>query len=416
VEAHETFRPPREITNRAGLIAALQDAAELEHGLMLQYLFAALSMKRRTDEGVSEAQLSMLRRWERSILEVARQEMAHLGTVCNLLSSIGAAPHFGRPNFPAPSQYYPMGGEAGTPDEFLMFALEPFGMSAINRFVRFEQPDEPMVTFAAVAEPDIRYTSVGDLYRQIEAAFEALQGESLFIGPETDQETDGWTARLALLGVKDFASAKKAIDFIVIEGEGGPDGGETSHWARFKAIRKQLGEVLTADPGFKPARPVLANPQTRAHPEAPGGSTIDDPVSGALCELLNGVYETMILMLMQYFSWAGEPDPMRAELRATIRRLMSGFVRPLGELLTEMPAGPSAPGHTAGPSFEMYTVLHTPTHAKQSWIIISERLHEQARACDELAASPHTAPRLTQFAENLHLAAATIGRALGQPG
>jgi hypothetical protein len=32
----------------------------------------------------------MIRKWEGQILTVAREEMAHLGTVCNLLSAIGA--------------------------------------------------------------------------------------------------------------------------------------------------------------------------------------------------------------------------------------------------------------------------------------------------------------------------------------
>ena len=84
------------IDTREELIYALHEAAELEHGLMIQYLFAALTMKKRLDEGISGLQQELVRKWEGQILAVAREEMAHLGTVCNLLSAIGGAPHLVR--------------------------------------------------------------------------------------------------------------------------------------------------------------------------------------------------------------------------------------------------------------------------------------------------------------------------------
>jgi hypothetical protein len=37
------------------------------------------------------------------------EEMLHLALVQNLLSAIGAAPHLGRPNLPAPAHHYPAG-------------------------------------------------------------------------------------------------------------------------------------------------------------------------------------------------------------------------------------------------------------------------------------------------------------------
>ena len=67
---------------------------------MIQYLFAAFTMKKRLDEGITGSQQEIIRKWESQILTVAREEMAHLGTVCNLVSAIGGSPHFRRPNFP----------------------------------------------------------------------------------------------------------------------------------------------------------------------------------------------------------------------------------------------------------------------------------------------------------------------------
>jgi hypothetical protein len=95
--------PPRTkkspaISSRESLIDALHLAAELEHGLMLQYMFAAMSMKKRLDEALTGGQQEAVRDWEGRILGVMREEMAHLGTVCNLLTAIGGAPRFDRPS------------------------------------------------------------------------------------------------------------------------------------------------------------------------------------------------------------------------------------------------------------------------------------------------------------------------------
>ena len=77
------------IDTREELINALTEAAELEHGLLCQYLFAAFSMKKHPTEGATWPQLELVRSWEAHILRVAREEMAHLGTVTNLLTAIG---------------------------------------------------------------------------------------------------------------------------------------------------------------------------------------------------------------------------------------------------------------------------------------------------------------------------------------
>ena len=54
---------PVRIENRAQLIYLLTEAAELEHGIMCCYLFAAFSIKKDTSEGITEEQLATARRW-----------------------------------------------------------------------------------------------------------------------------------------------------------------------------------------------------------------------------------------------------------------------------------------------------------------------------------------------------------------
>src|SRR5205814_7604242 len=123
---------PFVIEHREALIYMLCEAAELEHGIMCQYLFAAFSLKQSTDEGLTAAQVEKVQKWRRIVLDVARQEMLHLALVQNLLTSIGAAPHLGRPNLPSPAHYLPPG---------VQLALMPFGDRALRHFLFLERPE-----------------------------------------------------------------------------------------------------------------------------------------------------------------------------------------------------------------------------------------------------------------------------------
>jgi hypothetical protein len=120
------------IEHREALIYALCQAAELEHGIMCQYLFAAFSLKQSTAEGLTDAELAAALRWRKQISHVAAQEMLHLALVHNLLSAIGAAPHLARPNLPIPANHYPAG---------VQLALLPFGEQALRHFMFLERPE-----------------------------------------------------------------------------------------------------------------------------------------------------------------------------------------------------------------------------------------------------------------------------------
>src|SRR3954453_14233356 len=72
---------PFVIEHREALIYMLCEAAELEHGIMSQYLFAAFSLKQRADEGLTPEQLETVTRWRRTVAHVATDEMLHLALV-----------------------------------------------------------------------------------------------------------------------------------------------------------------------------------------------------------------------------------------------------------------------------------------------------------------------------------------------
>src|SRR6476620_7454451 len=107
---HDEQRPGHEpelrIEHRQALIYTLSKAAELEHLIICQYLFAAFSLKRDSSEGLSEPMVPMVNGWARTLMHIAAQEMLHLALVQNLLTAVGASPHLSRPNFPVPPRAF----------------------------------------------------------------------------------------------------------------------------------------------------------------------------------------------------------------------------------------------------------------------------------------------------------------------
>src|SRR5215207_7993234 len=93
--------PPLEPRDEA--VFLLTAAAEVEHALMVQYLFAAYSL--RVVEG--DVNFQPLKDLQDLILQIAREEMGHLATVQNLLHLIGGPLKFNREHSPYASEIYP---------------------------------------------------------------------------------------------------------------------------------------------------------------------------------------------------------------------------------------------------------------------------------------------------------------------
>ncbi len=78
------------------LIRLLKEASEIEHSLMVQYLFAAFSVKPQYKALVGQPVPS-----SGSLLGIAIQEMQHLAIVNNLLVALGSGPSLDRQDFPS---------------------------------------------------------------------------------------------------------------------------------------------------------------------------------------------------------------------------------------------------------------------------------------------------------------------------
>src|SRR5215203_6094897 len=117
----------------------LHTAAEIEHALMVQYLYAAYSLLEvpPAGPGVPADARQLLRSWRRIILQIAREEMGHLLTVENLLRFIGGPLTLDREDFPFLSAFYPF-----------PFTLERLTRDSLAKYVAAEMPEN-------AAEPEI---------------------------------------------------------------------------------------------------------------------------------------------------------------------------------------------------------------------------------------------------------------------
>src|SRR6266700_2603485 len=147
--------PLLRVESREELVYLLGEGCELEHGLLCEYLYAQFSLKRSVEEGVTAEQLARIQAWELTLIDVIKQEMLHLALATNILSALGAAPHFERPNFPILSRWYP-------PD--VQIALVPFGERALRHFMYLERPEDMSLHDAAgfAAARHARPLTVGD--------------------------------------------------------------------------------------------------------------------------------------------------------------------------------------------------------------------------------------------------------------
>ncbi len=419
--------PRLRVESREELIFLLGQACEIEHGLMCEYLYAQFSLKRGVEEGLAPGQLVRVQAWETALINVIKQEMLHLALSTNILTAIGAAPHFERPNFPILSRWYPPG---------VQIALVPFGERALRHFLFLERPEgmalgdaagfaaarhaRPLTTAGAplMAAPQEWHT-VGHLYRGIEAGLTHLcdrDGENaVFIGPPQAQAVTSIFEWPELVAVTDLATARQAIEVIVEQGEGARGDWARSHFGTFVGILEDLLAEQAADPAFDPARPVMPA-FVRLPPDVDSGTLIEDPVTSQVAELFSGLYEVVLQVLSRYYIHHGETAAELDTLARTAKHLMNWVMRELGSVLTTLTVGPSNPGCTAGPTFDIARpAIFLLPHRDAAWKIIKERLDTLAQTCASLGQEAGLGA-LTQLAEKVHAIADEVHNQLTARG
>ena len=146
------------------LLQRLREAAEIEHALGLQYLYAAYSLKPRY-----AALFGAPRPGSTSLMGIALEEMHHLRLVNDILMDLGEPPHLRIHRFPIAGRAYPF-----------PFELEPLSLTSLAKYVYAEAPagaftrtekDASVALEALVAEclrmPAIQLVNVSSLYTEI---------------------------------------------------------------------------------------------------------------------------------------------------------------------------------------------------------------------------------------------------------
>ena len=327
---------------RLELVRLLREAANIEHALLVQYLYAGFSVKERYRTlrgGPVNA--------SGTLLGIAVQEMRHLARVNELLVALGALPNLDRLDFPITSGVYPFKLE-----------LEPLTRTSVAKYVTAEAPLHALDVGSAPTDEERRFREavhaalgmdginhIGSLYRTIIARLrQAVAAE-----PKLLPDLDRWLS--------------------VLEGILGQ--GEEAHFRFFRSVFEAThpafgGADVWRDPASDifPSRPLPKNPS--AFPSTPG--TISDPAARDLAWLSDLHYWT-VLALLHLGHTDQDSDPIGHAISH-----MVGCLYPLGLHLADKNLGLpfDALALNVGPGLN--------TAASRSWLA---RLLSELRAVED---------------------------------
>jgi CDGSH-type Zn-finger protein/uncharacterized Fe-S cluster protein YjdI len=381
------------VEHRADLTYLLTEAAEIEHGLMCCYLYAAFSL-RESSEGLSPAEAAAVARFRSTILDVARDEMVHLALVSNLLSALGSAPHWQRQNFPVSPGYHPAG---------VVVSLAPFDRATLDHFLFLERPEgvslpdgagfAPSATYARgrargrLVPSAQDYETVGHLYRGIRDGFVAMTerwgSAKVFCGDPRAQVGPEIMSMRGMSAVFDLPSALAAIDTIVTQGEGAPGHSEGSHYRRFLALQDELAALQAENPGFEPARAAARNPVMRRPPTPEGRVWIARAPAAELLDLGNATYSLMLRGLAALFSPIDDPEVRGAVADLAVSAMKA--LTPIATYLPRLPATEDDAGPRAGLTFSTTRSPLTFAGGARGLRLLAEGARSIARGHDEVA-------------------------------
>lgn len=432
---HEPPLPPEEFNWHDHTVMLLHVAARIEHALMVQYLFAAYSLG---GPDVPRAIASDVRRWQETILGIAKEEMGHLVTVLNILTVLGGPLELQRDDFPIDSSFYPFD-----------FSLERLSLDSLAKYVVAESPpdvwhgrqaDEIRARAKVDAGKDV--IEVAHLYRLLAHTLAdphkipatAFHADTLDHQASWDEWGRGYAAgqrgrgtanvpragapEVLVLEAYNRDKAVEAINKVGEQGEGVTPqddlDDETSHFRRFLEIYDEMSE-LEPDDLKRVARRVAPNP-TVGRPEQ-GTSPVGEPLAKLWAHLFNVRYRMLLVNLGHAFLLAGPAteSPRGALVHRTFAEMYN--LRTISGKLVALPLedGGDANDACAGPPFQMPYTLHLPVRARDraqlhlDLIGATDTLIGRLREQLDRDGRPNDA-YLDALAESDRLAAAELGR------
>ena len=391
--------PKIRIEDREELIYMLAEAAAIEHNVMCCYLYGIWSLKRGERDGLTKEQAKVVKAWKYQTTLVAIEEMTHLTLVGNLACSIGASPHLSRPNFPIPFGYHPAAidlelfGFSHALLDHAIFLERPEGVK-MHDAPEFVHPSDYHQTAPkeCVMPSAQDYDTIGHLYRGIyhgmHVLSEKLGEDKLFCGDVADQIGSADAPLPGLCVVTDLASAHRAIETIVEQGEGAPEHSDDSHYQKFLSIRAQLEQMQADDPTFEPAFLVARNPVMREPIDPTNRVLITDPEATKVLDLANSIYNLVLRFLVQ--GYGRDPgESAHKHLFVELARESMAALTPICEHLASLPAGPEHPGVNAGMTFTMIRDIARLPPGRGEMLMLCERVAEIGRQAARIFPDGH---------------------------
>lgn len=398
------------LSSRDEAAMLLHAAAEVEHALLVQYLYAAYSLKVESDDA---AQQQKLDDWFAQVMLISRQEMGHLATVQNLLWAIGAPLNFEREDFPFRSLFYPF-----------YFRLEPLTRDSLAKYLVAEMPpietlDRPTRrviryarTRAVTANRNTRINRVGALYARILEIFKNLDPADFRF--DTATRWQAAPADFGFVGADDPEAAKKpfigliaslddattALSLVAEQGEGATDPSFDSHFELFLKI--------FTDPMFPESNPLYGPATwtaTRAVPRDPTlncrglrGSRrrrcITARLSRLVAELADVRYRAALVLLVIYFHIdASLCSDLRRETAQWVAAEMKIGLGGLGSLLPDLSRQSpdifiGARQAKAALPFTLPYTLQFPERSSDKWRLLQSLMDATAELCQKIRQDP----------------------------
>jgi Ferritin-like len=389
---------PPEFSQREYAVFLLSMAAEIEHSLMVQYLYAAWSLG---GPQVPQAHRADIETWRRIMLGIAKEEMGHLLSVQNLLRLIGGPSHLDREDFPWISGFYPYA-----------FRLQPATRNSVAKYVIAESPQdwpdsittEERETIEKLAAEDaaMQVGRVGVLYQKLIDIFgdatalrdDDFQPETFSAQASFDDWGRGYAAGArgatadtapdvlvlpsgnrgqAIVALKRIAEQGEATQLLAAEKE-------HSHFMRFLEIWRGLDKAKDWEPSVPmPVDPTLPTPGA-------DGAVIVDAESAAWAAMFNLRYRMLLTWLSHALNLEGSASSGACTGRRglALNRAFNEmyFLKVIAGLLSRRPLANDL-AQPAGPPFQMPYTLNFPATEADFW-----RLHlDLVRAARENAAS-----------------------------
>jgi hypothetical protein len=399
-------------TKRAGrdvLISSLQWAAQIEHDLMVQYLYAAYSLD--VEQVQVKEHQDFVRACRETLLAVAREEMGHLLTVQNVLLLVGGPVHFERETWRPERQ----------PVEF---KLEPLSFKSLFKYLVGEASATFRLQHLDVAKPA---GIIGGTYKIIIGHLNDVDAvpDSMFdpsshpyqatwdefgrgYGPrnakpyalETDVSADEQRGLVMVNALTTRTQVISALRDIAGQGEQ-PETGDSllglSHFKRFDKLVEEFKKIRTKEPNWSPSLPVATDPWTERSATEDRASGTEIPLGAARywADLFNLRYR-MLLSLFTYLFRVprGESRPPGGVGRAEIIGRLFGEMynmKAVAGILVRMPIKEDKDGRVtmAGPPFQVPYTLGQPISSASFWRMHLDLLTQAAKLAELLLSDYH---------------------------